>query len=75
MKKSVSTTTKYLSPRISVTVSIEELLAIMMMMTMGKMFTKPKYREQVKTTFNRIGKTLVRRGLKPEVVDKMLAHL
>jgi hypothetical protein len=74
MKKK-TTPPKFQIPKISVAISVEEVCALMMMLTVGKRFTPPKYREQVKTVFKRIGKSLIRRGLKQATVDQLLAKL
>jgi hypothetical protein len=72
MTKSEKIEKKYQMPKISVAISIDDLMAICFVMKLGKMFSRPQDVERVKSVLNRIGKILVRRGLKREIVDKLV---
>jgi hypothetical protein len=72
MKKSETIEKKYQIPKISVTMSIEELIAFSEMLRLGKLFTRPEAKHRVSDVLKRIGKILVRRGLKQEIVDKLV---
>jgi glycerate kinase len=63
---------KYQIPKISVAMSIEDLMAVCFVMKIGKMFSRPQDLKRVESVLNRIGKILVRRGLKQEIVDKLV---
>ncbi len=60
-------------PRIQLSLSIGEAIALCCMRGMGKMFTKPVHRDQVDKVLARIEKRLTALGVPPDKVTRLLS--
>jgi len=59
-------------PRITISISIYEILALCSMLKLGKLFTRAKELKQVEAVLARIDKKLSALGLARDVVDKLV---
>jgi hypothetical protein len=58
-------------PRIQISLTFAEILSLLGVCWLGKMFSRPDDRENVSAIFSRIQKALVRLGCPKEDVDKI----
>ena len=59
-------------PRIHVSLSLDELLALLRMITLGKMFTRPQERQCVEAVMTRIAKALAKLGAPEGIIGKLV---
>ena len=60
------------APRVNLSLSIDEVIAICMMLKVGKMFTRPKERKNVEAVLQRIDGRLESLGVPRDAIDKLV---
>lgn len=60
------------APRVNLSLSIDEIIAVCMMLKVGKMFTRPQERKNVEAVLQRIDRRLESLGVPRDAIDRLV---